>query len=115
MSNYKPRIESNNLDLTSILSTINELPDAGASVETATITFDYNDVTNLVYYDADGNYHNTQTPGTIEVSIPSMVMVVTDTSYGYSVSGNIISNIFRSGFAACYVYGNCVIHGGGIS
>lgn len=33
MSNYKPRIESNNLDLTSILSTINELPDAGASVE----------------------------------------------------------------------------------
>lgn len=35
---YKPRIESNNLDLTSILSTINELPDAGASVETCTVT-----------------------------------------------------------------------------
>lgn len=31
---YKPRIESNNLDLTSILSTIKELPDAGPSVET---------------------------------------------------------------------------------
>ena len=31
MSNYKPRIESNNLDLTSILSTINELPEAGGS------------------------------------------------------------------------------------
>lgn len=30
---YKPRIESNNLDLTSILSAINELPEAGASVE----------------------------------------------------------------------------------
>lgn len=28
MSNYEPRIESNNLDLTSILSTINELPEA---------------------------------------------------------------------------------------
>ena len=38
MSNYKPRIESNNLDLTSILSTINELPDAGPSVETCTVT-----------------------------------------------------------------------------
>ena len=34
---YKPRIESNNLDLTSILSTIDELPDAGASVETCTV------------------------------------------------------------------------------
>ena len=40
MSNYKPRIESNNLDLTSILSTINELPDAGPSVETCTINVD---------------------------------------------------------------------------
>lgn len=37
MSNYKPRIESNNLDLTSILSTINELPEAGPSVETCTV------------------------------------------------------------------------------
>lgn len=37
MSNYKPRIESNNLDLTSILSTINELPEAGASMETCTV------------------------------------------------------------------------------
>lgn len=27
---YKPRIESNNLDLTSILSTINDLPEAGS-------------------------------------------------------------------------------------
>lgn len=33
MSNYKPRIESNNLDLTSILSTINELPDAGGETQ----------------------------------------------------------------------------------
>lgn len=39
MSNYKPRIESNNLDLTSILATINELPDAGGgSVEVETCT-----------------------------------------------------------------------------
>ena len=32
MSNYKPRIESNNLDLTSILSTINALPEAGKGI-----------------------------------------------------------------------------------
>ena len=38
MSNYKPRIETNNLDLTSILSTINELPEAskGASIDVIT-------------------------------------------------------------------------------
>lgn len=42
---YKPRIESNNLDLTSILSTINELPDAGGGtprVCTITISKDAN-------------------------------------------------------------------------
>lgn len=38
MSNYKPRIETNNLDLTSILSTINELPDAGPNIEVSTVT-----------------------------------------------------------------------------
>lgn len=61
MSNYEPRIESNNLDLTSILSTINELPDAGSggggSIETCTVnivihsggkvlTYGYSSVTN---------------------------------------------------------------------
>lgn len=35
---YKPRIESNNLDLTSILSTINELPEAGSGGTTLTVT-----------------------------------------------------------------------------
>lgn len=38
MSNYKPRIESNNLDLTSILSTINELPDAGGGTAQGSVT-----------------------------------------------------------------------------
>lgn len=37
MSNYNSIIEQNNLDLTSILSTINELPEAAASVETCTV------------------------------------------------------------------------------
>lgn len=35
---YKPRIESNNLDLTSILSTINELPEASKGVSLDVIT-----------------------------------------------------------------------------
>ena len=39
MSNYKPRIESNNLDLTSILSTINELPDAGGGTAQGSVRF----------------------------------------------------------------------------
>ena len=62
MSNYKPRIESNNLDLTSILSTINELPDAGPSVETCTLTIigDTGDLGNSSLYYVNEQL-NTQT------------------------------------------------------
>lgn len=35
---YKPRIETNNLDLTSILSTIDELPEAAKPEQTKTVT-----------------------------------------------------------------------------
>lgn len=64
MSNYKPRIESNNLDLTSILSTINELPDAGGggggsggggTLETCTVTLSDPGNYNLAYYTLDSN------------------------------------------------------------
>lgn len=54
MSNYKPRIESNNLDLTSILSTINELPDAGDAAGVCTITITGMPFYSLVYQDAGG-------------------------------------------------------------
>ena len=79
MSNYKPRIESNNLDLTSILSTINELPEAGPSVETAEIqlisTDDWYDPARIKYFDAEGIFHEEtiQADTTITIPIPTML------------------------------------------
>lgn len=55
MSNYKPRIESNNLDLTSILAIINELPEAGPSgptLETCTVTISIGKSLLHLYYSA---------------------------------------------------------------
>lgn len=96
---YKPRIESNNLDLTSILSTINELPDAGASgptLETCTISF------------AGGNtfYFNGTTPdgivtgatyasGTSVTVLKNTMVVIAIRSWalGPRVTGNYISAI----------------------
>ena len=62
MSNYKPRIESNNLDLTSILSTINELPEAGGGgggsggLETCKLIMTNVTTTNFLYQPALGEY-----------------------------------------------------------
>lgn len=61
MSNYKPRIESNNLDLTSILSTINDLPEAGSGgsgsggLETCKLIMSYS-ATYVIYQPALGEY-----------------------------------------------------------
>ena len=79
MSNYKPRIESNNLDLTSILATINELPDAGPSVETAEIQLIASDAwydpASIKYVDAEGIFREEtiQADTTIIIPIPGML------------------------------------------
>lgn len=79
MSNYKPRIESNNLDLTSILSTINELPEAGGGVETAEIQLISSDAWYdpawIKYFDAEGIFREEtiQADTTITIPIPSML------------------------------------------
>lgn len=64
MSNYEPRIETNNTELEGILEAINALPDAGSggggsggggTLETCTVALSTPANCNLVYYTLDSN------------------------------------------------------------
>ena len=113
MSNYKPRIETNNLDLTSILSTINELPDAGPSVETCTLTMSIQSPsvspTALVCILADGSFIDKNFGGgsTYVYTLPKPCVIGLPNNNFVNISGN-----YENAASGIYfIYGDTTVEG----
>lgn len=117
MSNYKPRIESNNLDLTSILSTINELPEAGSggpTLETCTVTFvpERSGIFDSLCYTTleDGEY--TFVSSNVDSGGGSVTVLKDSILFVYAQSYGIISQLQGGVSSLCTTY-NPDFNGGG--